>query len=194
MLISCRTKTQCQPRASSAKPWKSMKKQLLIVTDLGSFKAYTVDNSRLNTTPRLELIEHFIPPEPHRKIADNLSDLAGRYRSAGAKGGATFGERHNIELEERKRLIRQLAKRLNRLMDDAEVDYCYLAAGKEINQQVLAALSPAAQARVKKNMPADLIKASKGKLLDYFGLRREKRPVLTPRLAKGAIPQFRPVL
>ena len=40
-----------------------MKKQLLIVTDLGSFKAYAVDNSRLNTTPRLELIDHFDPED-----------------------------------------------------------------------------------------------------------------------------------
>ena len=71
-----------------------MKKQLLIVMDLGSFKAYTIDNSPLNTTPRLELIEHFTPEEPHRKIADKLSDLAGRYRAPGAKGGSPWGDRH----------------------------------------------------------------------------------------------------
>src|SRR5437870_1199583 len=153
-----------------------MKKQLLIVTDLGSFKAYAVDNSPLNITPRLELIEHFTPEEPHRKIGERLSDVAGRYRAAGARGGAPWGERHNIELEERKRLVRQLARRLNTLMADRDVNSCYLAASKEINQQIFAALSPSAQAKIKKSLPADLIKASKEKLLGYFGLRPKSRP------------------
>ena len=153
-----------------------MKKQLLIVTDLGSFKAYIVDQSGLDTMPRLELIEHFNPEQPHLKMADKLSDLAGRYRAAGGKASTPFGERHNIKLEERKRLIRQLAKRLNVLMGDGDVDSCYLAASKGIDQQILDALSPAAQAKIKRNLAADLIKASKAKLLEYFGLRPEKRP------------------
>ena len=158
-----------------------MKKQLLIVTDLGSFKAYTVDQSGLDTMPRLELIEHFNPDEPHRKIEEKNSDLAGRYRAPGAKGAAPFGERHNLELEERKRLLRRLSGRLNALMADGEVGSCYLAASKGIDQQILNALSPAAQAKIKRNLPADLIKASKAKLLEYFGLRPEKRPGLASR-------------
>ena len=163
-----------------------MKKQLLIVTDLGSFKAYAVDNSRLNTTPRLELIDHFDPEEPHRKIADKVSDLAGRYRALGEKGGTPRGERHNIELEERKRLVRRLSDRLNALMGDSGVDACYFAASKGIDHQILEALSPAAQAKIKRNLPADLIKASKKQLLDYFGLRPEKRPVPGATAGNGA--------
>ncbi len=151
-----------------------MKKQLLIVTDLGSFKAYSVDNSGLNTTPRLELIEHFHAEEP--RIADKPSKLAGRYRAPGARGGAPWGERNNIELEGKKRLVRRLSGRLNALVRDGDVDSFYFAASKGIDHQILDALCPAAQAKIKKNLPADLIKASKEKLLDYFGLRPEKRP------------------
>ena len=164
-----------------------MKKQLLIVTDLGSFKAYAVDNSRLHSTARLELIEHFNPEQPHRKMEDKPSDLAGRYRAAGGKGSTPFGERHNIKLEERKRLIRQLAKRLNVLMGDGDVDCCYLAASKGIDQQILGALSPVAHAKIKRNLPADLIKTSKAKLLGYFGLRAEKPPVPGARSMNGVV-------
>src|SRR6266496_3157999 len=114
---------------SSAKSG-TMKKQLLIVTDLGSFKAYAVDNSRLHSTPRLELIEHYNPEQPHHKGADKPSDPAGRYRAPSGKSSAHVGERHNIELEDRKRVIRQLARRLDTLMGDGDVDSCYLAASK----------------------------------------------------------------
>src|SRR5438093_1102040 len=65
-------------RGSSSAKTGTMKKQLLIVTDLGSFKAYAVDNSHLHSTARLELIEHLNPDPPHRKMADKLSAMAGR--------------------------------------------------------------------------------------------------------------------
>src|SRR5436190_19908629 len=65
-------------RGSSSAKTGTMKKQLLIVTDLGSFKAYAVDNSPLHSTPRLELIEHYTPEQPLRKMADKRSVLAGR--------------------------------------------------------------------------------------------------------------------
>ena len=168
-----------------------MKKQLLIVADLGSFKAYAVDNSRLHSTARLELIEHFNPEQPGRKMTDKLSDLAGRSQAPGGKGTTPSGERHNIKLEERKRLIRQLAKRLNVLMSDGDVGSCYLAASKGIDQQILGALSPAAHAKIKRNVPVDLIKTSKAKLLDYFGLQPEKTPVSGARSLNSTTRGFR---
>jgi hypothetical protein len=140
------------------------------------------------------LIEHFNPEQPHRKMADKLSDLAGRYRAQAGKGSSSIGERHNIKLEERKRLIRQLAKRLDVLMSDGDVDSCYLAASKGIDQQILGALSPAAHAKIKRNVPVDLIKTSKAKLLEYFGLHPEKPPVSGARSMNGAMRGFRTAL
>ena len=168
-----------------------MKKQLLIVTVLGSFKAYTVDNSRLHSTPRLKMIEHFHPEQPRLKMTDKSSDLAGSHRAQAGRGSASIGERHNIKLEERKRLIRQLAKRLNALMGDGEVDSCYLAASKEIDRQILGALAPGAQAKIKRNLPVDLMKTSKEKLLGYFGLHPEKPPVHGARSLSGATRGYR---
>ena len=168
-----------------------MKKHLLIVTDLGSFKAYAVDNSRLHSTPRLELIEHYTPEQPLRKMADKRGDLAGRSRAPGGKGNTPTGERHNTELEERKRLIRQLAKRLDALMGDGDVDSCFLAASKGIDEQILGALSNVAHAKIKRNLAVDLIKTSKAKLLDYFGLRPEKPAAPGARSMYGAKPGIR---
>jgi len=63
-------------------------------------------------------------------------------------------------------------------MGDGDVNSCYLAASKGIDQQILDALSRVAHAKIKRKLPADLIKTSKEKLLDYFGLSPEKPPVL----------------
>jgi hypothetical protein len=78
------------------------------------------------------------------------------------------GERHNIDLERRKRLVRQLAQRLNSLMKTAGIERCYLAASREINHQLLEELDAGIRARIEKNLPADLTKTDKSELLRHF--------------------------
>ena len=78
------------------------------------------------------------------------------------------GERHNIELESRKRLVRQLARRLNALAGAEEIDRCFLAASKEINHQLLEELDPPVRAKIQKNVPADLTKIEHTDILRHF--------------------------
>src|SRR5689334_9513562 len=96
-----------------------MKETLVVVTDLGCLKAYKMDKSESYSTPRLELIDKFENPEVHRRLVDKVSDLSGRFpRGTGNSnmtGAMSDGERHNIELESRKRAVRQLAGRVNTL-------------------------------------------------------------------------------
>src|SRR5690349_20299816 len=116
-----------------------MKNTLVVVTDLGCFKAFKLENnSHLNHSPRLELLEEYENAEAHGKLVNRVSDLAGRFpRRTGASNNSAMsdGERHNIELEQRKRLVRQLAQRLNALARQKEVERCLLAASREINHQ-----------------------------------------------------------
>lgn len=78
------------------------------------------------------------------------------------------GERHNIELESRKRLVRQLAQRLNILARSQEIDRCFLAASKEINHPLLEELDPQVRAKIAKNVPADLTKLARCDILQHF--------------------------
>ena len=78
------------------------------------------------------------------------------------------GERHNIELESRKRLVRQLAQRFNLLARGPEVECCLLAASREINHQLLEELEPAVRAKIEKNVPADLTKLERAEILRHF--------------------------
>ena len=78
------------------------------------------------------------------------------------------GERHNIELEQRKRLVRDLARRLNSLARNKEVERCFLAASREINHQLVEELEPQVRAKIEKNLTADLTKLERADILQRF--------------------------
>jgi hypothetical protein len=149
-----------------------MKNTLVVVADLACFKAYRLENHRLNQSPRLTVVDEFKSVDAHSKLVDKVSDLAGRFprRTGGPnRGGAmSDGERHNIELESRKRLVRQMAQRLNGLLRDTEIDVCFLAASREINHQLLEELEPQARAKIGKSVPADLTKMERTEILRHF--------------------------
>ena len=149
-----------------------MKNTLVVVTDLACFKAFRLDNNQPHQTPRLELVEEFNSADAHEKLVDKVTDLSGRFpRSsggAGTRGPMSDGEKHNIELESRKRLVRQLAQRLNALARSPEVERCLLAASREINHQLLEELEPPVRAKIVKNIPADLTKLERAEILRHF--------------------------
>jgi hypothetical protein len=147
-----------------------MKNTLLLVADLGGYKAFKIENDHLARSPRLELIEHFDNPAAHGRLGDRVSDLGGRFpRGTGKAAGAmSDGERHNIELEARKRFVRQLAQRLNALARPQEIERCFLAASREINNQLVEELDPQVRLKIEKNIPADLTKIEQAQLLRHF--------------------------
>jgi hypothetical protein len=151
---------------------KTMKNTLVVVMDLGCFKAYRLENHHPHQRPRLELVEEFNNADAHDKLVDKVTDLGGRFpRSGGtanARGAMSDGERHNIELEARKRLVRGLAQRLNVLLRSENVERCLLAASREINHQLLEELDPQARAKIEKNLPADLTKLERAEILRHF--------------------------
>jgi len=140
--------------------------------DLGCFKAYRLENHHPKQTPRLELVAEFNNADAHGKLVDKVTDFAGRFpRRTGARnmtGAMSDGERHNIELEARKRLVRRLAQRLNTLLRSEDVERCLLAASREINHQLLAELEPQMRAKIEKNLPADLTKLEPAEILRHF--------------------------
>ena len=156
-----------------------MKNTLLVVADLGGFKAFKLENNeespvangRIKRPPRLEFIEEFQNADAHGRLVDKVTDLSGRFpRGTGLKAGGAMsdGERHNIELESRKRLVRQLAQRLNALARNQEIERWFLAASKEINHQLIEELEPQVRAKIEKNVPSDLTKIERADILGYF--------------------------
>ena len=152
-----------------------MNNKLVVVTDLGSFKAYRLEANSLHRTPRLELIEEFNLVEAHGKLLDRVTDSAGRYHGPTlGKWATTWGERHNIDLERKRRLIKQVAAALANLLRKDGADGCYLAAGKDINHQILAELPREARLKIEKVVPCDLAKADKVEILRRFEVLKLK--------------------
>jgi hypothetical protein len=143
-----------------------MKNKIVVVTDLGSLKAYKLANAQPGISPRLELIEELQLNGAHQKLTEQVSNGAGRFGKGGVGNGAAVGERHNIELEHRKRLVKQLTDKLSTLLRADGVEGCLFAASKEINHAITEALEPRLRAKLVKNLAADLTKLSKAELLE----------------------------
>ena len=148
-----------------------MKNTLVVVVDLGCLKAFRLENG-VTRTPRLELIEQFDNPEAHDRLVERVTDLSGRFTRGAAKSAngsvMSDGERHNIELEQRKRYVRELARRLNSLAKDKKIERCFLAASREINHQLVEELEPEVRAKIEKNLSADLTKLGRTDILGRF--------------------------
>ncbi len=149
-----------------------MKNTLLVVADLGGYKAFKIEpNEQPNRAPRLELLEEYDNGRAHDRLVDMVSDLAGRFPRAGGgrpDGAMSAGERHNIELETRRRLVRELAQRINQLARAQEVERCMLAASREINTQLVDELESRVRSKIVKNISADLTKVERGDILRHF--------------------------
>jgi hypothetical protein len=145
-----------------------MKLKLIIVTDLGLLKAYRLETTEKGT-PHLELLEEVVIEDAHQRVVERVSDLAGRHVSPAAKQwGAPMSDDHNLRLETKRRLIKQIAKHIQRLVNASAGEGCCLAAHKEINRLILDALPQQVRARIETNLARDLVKATRKELLEIF--------------------------
>ncbi|MGV3773469.1 MAG: host attachment protein [Verrucomicrobiales bacterium] len=149
-----------------------MKQRLLIVTDLGTFKAFRVDDDGFSTNPRLEPVDAFETVAINQKLSEQLSDQAGQFRKSAVIFASINdqgnGERHGIVQENRRRSAKDIADAIAALLKDDEFESCYFAAPKEINNQLMSFLPPEAKAKIEKNLGLDLVNVDKAQLLKHF--------------------------
>jgi hypothetical protein len=98
-----------------------------------------------------------------------VTDLAGR-RAAPTqkKWGAPVSDDHNLNLESRRRLIRQIASHIERLIQRSDFQTCWLAAPKEITHQILDELPQPVRNHIRRVIPCDLTKVTPKELIDQF--------------------------
>lgn len=144
---------------------------LVIVADLGHFRAYRVVSDEYEMeSDRIELLESHDPAPPHMKTSEKLSDSAGRFRRAGGAvaGGAGFGERHTLNTEERRRLIHEAAADINAMVRTSGCGQWWLAADSSINARLLECLDPAVRDCLARNVKANLTHMNKQGILQRF--------------------------
>src|SRR6266568_3755336 len=107
---------------------------LIIVTDRGSLKAYRVDETPTRG-PSLQLVQAFDITDAHGKLVDKVTDLAGRFPvsdGAGVHHGASISERTQLETETDRRIYKQLADQISKLVKSDEVEGWSFAAPASI--------------------------------------------------------------
>lgn len=145
--------------------------KLIILADMGELKAFRLTRTEPDTTPRLELLETLDTVGGHGRIADKVTDLAGRNRvsaGAGQAVGASTGENHNLRTELDKRALKVIVQSINELVRRERPPAWFFAAPREINNRIVEQLDGEVRSRMKKNVSADLLKTDKSQLLTHF--------------------------
>ena len=143
--------------------------KIVFVADLGHFKAYTFTKTPQGTG-KLDLIESFDSLEAHGKFSDKVTDSAGKFGESVGKNSFVqgSGEAHNIDTENEKRLVKNIAKSINKIVIERNCDSWFLAAEKAINGQIVEYLDPAVKSKLEKNIAANLTKAEKTEIVSRF--------------------------
>jgi len=150
-----------------------MKPTLVVVADLGNFKAYRWDGDEFHSTPRLELIDAFETVDARSKrVRNTVTVLEGRSANGGSNaklaGASSDGEQHNMHLEKRRRLVRQMAHGVTALLRSQNIERCFFAAPQEINHQIVEQIPPQARQKIEKNLTLDLTNIAKSALVNHF--------------------------
>ena len=142
-----------------------MTDKMIVLADLGRVKAYRVTYDMMTSKAQVEQVYDCEFLDSHLRMADRVSDSAGRYAAMGASGASTSDDNGMMDETER-RLIRMVAEKISELV--AGERYWYMAAPENINGRIIVHLQPPARSGLLKNLTADLVKVPKQTLLDYF--------------------------
>ena len=144
---------------------------LVIVTDRGSLKAYRV-NETPTRGPSLQLVQAFDMTDAHGRLIDKLSDLAGRFpvtESAGAhRGPASIAERTQLATETDRRIQKELADQITKVVSQNGKEGWSFAAPAEIHAAILDFLPSTVRQRIVEHVKSDLVKVEPARLISHF--------------------------
>src|SRR5689334_16024984 len=90
---------------------EAMKRTLVIVADLGNFNVYQWESAPRDSKPHLELINAFENVEAHAKRPNTATVMekssAQKVHNPRMSATGSDGEQHNMQLEKRRRLVRE---------------------------------------------------------------------------------------
>jgi hypothetical protein len=144
---------------------------LVIVTDRGSLKAYKVSETPTRG-PNLQLVQAFNITDAHGKLVDKLSDLAGRFpvtEGAGAhRGPASIAERTQLATEMDRRIQKELADQIAKIVSQNGNEGWSFAAPAEIHAGIVDLLPVAVRERIVEHVKSDLVKVEAARLIGHF--------------------------
>jgi hypothetical protein len=149
---------------------------LVIAADRGSLKAYQV-NETPTRGPSLKLIQAFDVTAAHGRLIDKVSDQAGRFPvsdGAGSYHGASISEATQLEVETDRRINKELAEQIAKIVNGNGKEGWAFAASSEIHSAIVDLLPDRVRNRIVEHVKSDLVKVEPAKLPNHF---RSLRPV-----------------
>lgn len=149
---------------------------LIIVTDRGSLKAYRV-NETPTRGPSLQLVQAFDITDAHGRLVDKVTDLAGRFpvtNGAGPhRGAGSIAERTQLATETDRRIQKELADQITKIVSLNGKEGWSFAAPSEIHAAIVDLLPPAVRDRIVEHVKSDLVKTEPSKLPAHFRSLRQ---------------------
>jgi hypothetical protein len=149
---------------------------LVIVTDRGSLKAYRV-NETPTRGPSLQLVQAFNMTDAHGRLIDKVSDSAGRFpvtEGAGThRGPASTAERTQLATETDRRIQKELADQIAKIVSQNGKDGWSFAAPAEIHAAIVDLLPGDVQQRIVEHVKSDLVKVEPARLINHFRSLRQ---------------------
>ena len=143
---------------------------LIIVADRGTLKAYRVDETPTRG-PSLHLIQAFNITDAHGRLSDKVTDQAGRFPvtdGAGSHHGASIAENTQLENETDRRIYKQLADQIVKIIGRSGKEGWSFAAPAEIHSAIVDLLPGNARNRIVEHVKSDLVKVEAAKLPTHF--------------------------
>lgn len=147
-----------------------MPTSLVIVADRGSVKAYRVEETPTRG-PSLKLIQAFDVTDAHGRLIDKLTDVAGRFPVSDGISrqhhAASIAE-SKLETETDRRIHKQLADQIGRIVSDTGAEGWSFAAASEIHSAIVDLLPGRVRDRIVEHVKSDLVKIEPAKLSAHF--------------------------
>lgn len=157
-----------------------MSEHFIITADRGHVRVYRKDQPPGQMRPSLAEVQALDFPSGRRSYTDRDTDMAGRFQSSNnpgrapgapmARTGMSIDERLPMQEEEERRQSKDLVETIEgflRQRSDATWDF---AAGPEVHNAVLEALSPDTRSRLRQALPKNLVNQPVQELLKQFQL------------------------
>lgn len=144
----------------------------LIVANRGELKVFEAKPRTLEAEAglkesevKLELILDKDYIDAHKKLKDLVTDEAGRFKGDAGTKGASIAEEHNLELEIEKRVLEDIAKDINDLVNKAP-KRVFISINEEYEERVLNSVN--SKEKIAKVLKKDYVKVPKEELLELF--------------------------
>ena len=142
---------------------------LIIVADRGGVKAYRV-NDTPNRGASLQLVQAFDITDAHGRYDEKLTDQAGRFPVSDGNGrhANAIAERTALEIENERRICKQLAEHIADIVKRESVEGWSFAAPSSIHASITELLPSSIRNRVVEHVKSDLVKTEPSKLSTHF--------------------------